>query len=162
MNSRVKLVEPPQIFHHLYSQDLGLRRHRIRRGSSLSEVLLAILIFALFAFGMMGVLGQSASLNSRDREVNQATLLAQGLVEQLVMNSRDSNGYQSTSVKGYTPCLDPDFVYAIDVTQTIPDTKKVTVLLYYHDRADSSPTSVDPRRVNQGLAICLSTIVEKP
>jgi Tfp pilus assembly protein PilV len=144
------------------SAAIGFHARASQQGSTLSEVLLAILVFALFSFGMMGVLGQSASLNSRDREVNQSTLLAQGLVEQLVMVSREVNGYQTTVSKGYTQCADPDFVYALDVSETIPGTKKVSVMLYYHDRADGSPISVDPRRVNQGLAICLSTIVEKP
>lgn len=116
----------------------------------------------MLSLGVLGVLAQSAHLNARDKEVNQVTFLAQGLLEQSILQASDMAGYQALASSPYRVSGDPDFIYAVDVATDIPGTKKIAVMVYYHDRNDSVATSVDPRRPNQGLAICLTCVVGNP
>ena len=137
------------------------RRNPLHRGATLAEVIFGILIFSIFVFGVLGTLGQSAHLNLRDKEVNQVSTLTQGYLEQTIMLAHSKSGYYALTHQGYTAANDSDFIYALDVSQPMPGSKKVAVLLYYHDPSDG-PLVVDPRRPNSGLALCLSTLVIEP
>ena len=132
-----------------------------RHGATLAEVVFGIMIFALFVFGVLGTLGQSAHLNVRDKEVNQVNSLTQGYLEQIVMQAKTRPGYYQLASSGLRASDDPDFIYALDVRPGFPGTTKVAVLLYYHDPSGPALTP-DPRRPRGGLALCLSTLVGEP
>lgn len=134
---------------------------RARCGATLAEAVFGTVIFALFALGVLGTLGQSAHLNVRDKEVNQVNSLTQGYLEQLVMQAKTKAGYFKLAPMALRSADDPYYLYAVDIAHTMPGTTRIAVLLYYHDPVTPA-TTIDVRRPNGGMALCLSTLVEEP
>lgn len=132
-----------------------------RRGASLAEVALGTLIFAMFSLGMLGLLTRSNQLNQQDRQLSQINSLSEGLMEELVMLGRTEEGYANLSSMPLRASQDPDYIYAVEVSDQGMGLKKVSLLLYYHDPG-GSPLAVDLRRPRGGLAVCLGTSLEQP
>lgn len=132
-----------------------------RRGASLAEVALGTLIFAMFSLGMLGLLTRSNQLNQQDRQLSQVNSLSEALMEELVMLGRTEEGYSALTTTPLRPSQDPDYVYAVQVSDQGPGLKKVSLLLYFHDPG-GAPVAVDIRRPRGGLAVCLGTSLEQP
>jgi len=133
-----------------------------RSGATLAEVIVGLLVFSLFALAVLGMLGMAANLNRRGAEVNQLNQLSQGLMEEAVLAARSQAGYQELKSLSLRPCVDPRYLYALEVEEQTQagealGLKKISVLLYYSD--PENPAIVDKRRPQ---ATCLGTQVEAP
>lgn len=134
----------------------------MRKGATLAEVIVGLLVFTLFALAVLAMLGTSANLNQRGTEMNQINHLSQGLMEEAVMAARSQTGYQKLQSLGLRPCADARFLYALEVEEQtqgpeVLGLKKVSVLIYFAD--PENPAIPDKRRP---LATCLGTQVEAP
>lgn len=133
----------------------------VPRGSTLAEVCFGTLVFSLFILGLLGVLGRSAHLNTRGRELDQVNQLTQGYLEELIALGRSPEGYRELNSRPLTVSFDPEYLYAVDVREPTDGLKKIAVLLYYHE-PQGAPLQIDRRRRNGALALCLSTVLEQP
>lgn len=139
--------------------------HLMRRGATLAEIMMGLLVFSLFSMAVLGMLARAAELSQRDAELNQVNQLCTGLLEQALIAARSPQGYQDLASTGLVTAPDPHFLYALDVhaeTRGHEDLgmKKIQVMLYYADPGD--PDQPDPRRARGGLALCLGTDVQAP
>lgn len=133
----------------------------VRRASTLAEVALGVAIFSLFVLGLIGVLGRSVHLSRRGREIEQAHQLTQSYLERLISQAREPEGYLRLASIGLSQSYNPDYLYSVDISEVQPGLRRLCVRLYHHD-PHGTPLAVDTRRVHQGLAICLGTVVNQP
>lgn len=120
-----------------------------------------MLVFSLFILGLLGVLGRSAHLNARGRELEQVNQLCEGYLEQEIGLARSPEGFAQLAARPLSVSDDPEYLYSVDVAEPIDGLKKISVCIYYHS-PDAPPLTLDPRRPNGALALCLSTLVEHP
>jgi hypothetical protein len=132
-----------------------------QRGSTLAEVCFGTLVFSLFVLALLGVLGRSAHLNSRGRELEQVNQLTEGYLEELIALGRSPEGFTRLASRPLTVSFDPDYLYAVDVREPTDGLKKVAVLLYHHE-PQGPPLQIDRRRPKGALALCLTTVLEQP
>ena len=133
---------------------------RNRFGATLSEVMIGLALFAMFSLAMLGLLIQSARLDSQEEINTQLTALAQRIVEEQIDKARHYEGYQSLADVALTPTSDPKFLYTQTVTDVAGGLKKVSVSLFYSKR--DKPTVVDISRPRKGEAVSMAVIVGEP
>ena len=87
-----------------------MRQHRMpRRGFSLLEVLIALLIFSLGLLGMAGLMVVSVKTNQSAYLRTQTSFLAQSMTDRIranIAHVNDYNGTYSDATAGADPCAD--------------------------------------------------------
>lgn len=117
------------------------------------------------------MLVQTAYLDSRDTELTETTLLADGLMELRISAAREFEQYDAllSSPPGAFELLDAGradgletrYLYRIDVVEPIPAMKKISISLYHRDAAFPNPTA-DLTKGNSGHALTVGTMIHEP
>lgn len=141
------------------------------RGATLGEVIVGLGLFSLLTLAVVGVLVQTAYLDTRDTEITETTSLADSLMERRVSAARVYESYdalQSTPAGDYWTLdagradgLDGRYIYRVEVTETVPAMKKISVSVYHRD-PQATPPAPDTRKPRDGRAVTVGTVVVEP
>ena len=136
-------------------------------GTTLAEILVAVAVLALVSLALLGTLGQTISLTSKDGDITRATASSRLVIEHFLSRAKTRDGYQNLQACGrpYPVAADPGFLYVCDITPGGPpeDTdglKRISVLTYFAD--PSNPVLPDPHRPRGGFALTLTAQVSIP
>lgn len=141
------------------------------QGTTLAEVIVGLGLFSLLTLAVVGMLVQTAYLDTRDTQLTETTLLADSLMEQRVSAAREFEHYQgllSTPAgefwlldSGRADGLDARYIYRVDVVEPIPAMKKITVSIYHRDPDFPAPTA-NTSKGRRGHAMTVGTALAEP
>ena len=131
-----------------------------KQGATLAEVMIGLLVFAIFTLAITATLIQAARLEQKEEENTHVTFVAQRLIEQRVDEARTPTGYANLANVPVSPAPEAGFLYQQEVVELTPGLKKITVSLFYVDR--ENPAVVDAGRPRGGEALTLGVTVGEP
>ncbi|MEW6277898.1 MAG: hypothetical protein AB1758_04685 [Candidatus Eremiobacterota bacterium] len=149
-----------------------MKRHH--KGASLAEVMLAMMVVAIYSLGVLSAVSKSTELNQKDQELTKAQALCQQRLEELVRLSREDFNHDELTTTGAIPnpsdyrFLDTNgdgvtnpsdiLVYRTVRSQVSATIRKVTVEVYYARQGVPGPTN-DTTRPRAGWILQMSTLV---
>lgn len=141
------------------------------RGTTLAEVIVGLGLFSLLTLAVVGMLVQTAYLDTRDTQLTETTLLADSLMEHRVSAARQFENYEALLStppgefwlldSGRADGLDARYIYRVDVVEPIPAMKKITVSIYHRDPAFPAPTT-DANKGRHGHTMSVGTAIAEP
>lgn len=137
-----------------------MSQNRVRRGSTLAEVIVGMLVLTVVILAVLGILIQSGKLDQVDTLQTEVLSITQGLIEERVDAGRSLKGFNGLSTTPLSTTSDPALLYKQEVSELSLGLKKVSITTYYADPA--KPTKIDPSRPNGGQALALSIVLVKP
>ena len=104
---------------------------RGRRGFTLIEVMVALMIVAISFVGLLGIHNRNLRQVGRDQDVTRATLLARELIAQMEVSEKFPDTGTSTGEFE----SQPGFFWEREVTETdLPDVRLVRLHIVYDER----------------------------
>ena len=130
----------------------------MRRGTSLSETLIALAILGLVTTAVMSAVANSYRLGEQSKAMSLASQLASSQLESFSAASLGSGW--NTFVADDQLKLSPqgNFCYRVRVTQVSVDLRKAVCEVYFQAQG-SSEARIDRSRPNAGLALKATTMV---
>jgi Tfp pilus assembly protein PilV len=132
------------------------------KGISLIEVLIAATVLLIATMAIFGALITSMDLNTKDREITQATNFAQRALEDIRNNCGVTENFDALSNVPYTQIQEnPRMLYDAQVQNLQTGLKKLTVTVYYINEK-SGLVQPDASRPNGGKIAVLSCYLIRP
>ncbi|GEM_PF-2079866 len=141
---------------------LNICRNARSKGISLIEVLVALAVLAIALMAIFGALMTSMDLNSKDREITQATNFAQRALEDIRNDCSVTEDFDALQSTGYTQIQEnPRMIYDAQVQSIQAGLKKLTVNVYYINEK-SGLIQPDTSRPNGGKIAGFSCYLIRP
>jgi hypothetical protein len=144
---------------------------RAQGGATLAEAIVGLAVMAMLSLAVVGMLIQTAHLDTKDTQLTETTFLADALMEARVSDAREYEGYRDlrSTPSGEFWQLQPNrpdglqerYIYRVEVQQPIPAMKRVIVSVYHRD-ADFPVPTADTHKGQAGMAVTVGTLLAEP
>jgi hypothetical protein len=137
----------------------------------LGEAIIGLALFAMLSLAVVGILIQTARLDTKDTGLMETTFLADTLMEKRVSEARQYEAFRDllATPAGEYWTLEPDradelqkrYLYRVEINEPMPAMKRVVVSVYHRDTNLAVPAP-DTRKGQSGLAVSVGTLLAEP
>lgn len=153
------------------SGSVSVTHSRSDKGTTLAEVIVGLGLFSLLTLAVVGMLVQTAYLESRDTQLTETTMLADSLMERRLSAAREYQNYDALASTpansfwlldaGRSDGLEARYIYRVDVVEPIPAMKKLSVSVYHRNGAVPG-AAADLNKGRNGHALTVGTLIAEP